>query len=57
MKHGASPRESSSVIEKLEFLADMAADAGKGKETRQQAAELREIVEQLAQQAESANNT
>ena len=56
MKHGASPRESGSVIEQLEFLADMAADAGKGKEIRQQAAVLLEIVEQLAPLTEAEHN-
>jgi len=44
------------VIEQLEFLADMVADAGKGKEIRQQAAVLREIVEQLAPLAEADHN-
>ncbi len=45
---GASPREFRSVIDHLEFLADMAADGSKRKEVKQQAAALREIVEQLA---------
>lgn len=45
---GASPREFRSVIDHLEFLADMAAEVGNRKSIQQQAAALREIVEQLA---------
>ena len=45
---GASPREFRSVIDHLEFLADMAADGSKRKDVKQQAAALREIVEKLA---------
>ncbi|MDD2734759.1 MAG: hypothetical protein PHF56_12520 [Desulfuromonadaceae bacterium] len=44
---GASPRQFSSVIDHLEFLAEMTAEAGKHKEVKQQAATLREVVEQL----------
>jgi len=53
---GASPREFRSVIDHLEFLADMAADAGKRKVVQQQAAALREVVEQLAPLAEANSN-
>ncbi len=46
---GASPREFRSVLDHLDFLADMAADGSKRKEVKQQASALREIVEQLAE--------
>ena len=45
------------MIDHLEFLADMAADAGKRKEVQQQAAALREIVQQLTPLAEAKSNT
>jgi hypothetical protein len=47
---GASPREFRSVTEHLEFLVDLA--EGAGKKGRQQAAALREIMEQLVPLAE-----
>ncbi len=50
---GASSRQFSSVIDHLEFLADMAATAGKEKKIQRQTAALREIVEQLTPRAES----
>ena len=53
---GASPREFSSVIDHLEFLADIAADGSKRKEVKQQAAALREILEQLATRGETTHS-
>jgi tetratricopeptide (TPR) repeat protein len=54
---GASPREFRSVLDHLEFLADMAADAGKEKVIRKQAAALREIVEQLTPSGEAESKS
>jgi len=45
------------VIDHLEFLADMAADAGKQEGIQKQAAALREIEEELVPLGESENNS
>ncbi|MSN24365.1 MAG: CHAT domain-containing protein [Geobacter sp.] len=50
---GASYKQFQSVMDHLEFLAEMSTEAGKRKEIRQQASALTEIVEQLAPLGES----
>jgi hypothetical protein len=49
MKRGASQREVGSVLENLEFIVEIAAAAGGGKDLQKQVAALQEIKDRLAQ--------